>query len=176
MQSSNPLGISNSELAQVEAQQKQIIDIFNKKFSHLEHRRDFYTNLIIVTKFSIAREFKKDKVNDMWTKWVEWYESFKPDQISETEEIIGKIHSSGKYRYCGVDKQGCPVLVIRMKYHVKGLATADENLRYLLYMIEKGVNLARQAGNFFLMQAAINFRSFMIEENWQNLMISQKKA
>lgn len=41
--------------------------------------------------------------------------------------------------------QGCPVLVIRMKYHVVGLATADENLRYLLYMIEKGVNLAKQA-------------------------------
>jgi hypothetical protein len=30
-----------------------------------------------------------------------------------------------------------------MKYHVKGLATADENLRYLLYMIEKGVQLAK---------------------------------
>lgn len=32
-----------------------------------------------------------------------------------------------------------------MKYHVKGLATADENLRYLLYMIEKGVALAKEA-------------------------------
>jgi hypothetical protein len=28
---------------------------------------------------------------------------------------------------------------------VKGLATADENLRYLLYMIEKGVKLAKEA-------------------------------
>jgi hypothetical protein len=32
-----------------------------------------------------------------------------------------------------------------MKYHVKGLATAEENLRYLLFMIEKGVKLAREA-------------------------------
>ena len=79
----------------------------------------------------------------MWVKWVEWYEEYKPDQIKESEEIISKIHSSGKYRYCGVDKFGCPVLVIRMKFHVKGLATAEENLRYLLFMIEKGVALAR---------------------------------
>lgn len=83
MQSTNPLGISNSELAQVEAQQKQIIEIFNKKFSHLEHRRDFYTNIYTVARFSIAREFKKEKVNEMWTKWVEWYESYQPDKISE---------------------------------------------------------------------------------------------
>lgn len=79
----------------------------------------------------------------MWNNWVKWYESFKPDQISGEEEIIKKIHTSGKYRFCGKDKTGCPVLVIRMKYHVKGLATADENLRYLLFMIEEGVRLAK---------------------------------
>lgn len=39
MQSNNPLNITNSELAQVEAQQKQIVEIFNKKFAHLEQRR-----------------------------------------------------------------------------------------------------------------------------------------
>ena len=53
----------------------------------------------------------------MWVKWVEWYEDYKPYQISEKEEIIGKIHTSQKYRFCGVDKTGCPVLLIRMKYH-----------------------------------------------------------
>lgn len=141
----NPLGITNSELAQVEAQQKLCIAIFNDKFQHLEHRREFYTNIHTIARFSIAREFKKDKVTEMWAKWVEWYESYKPDQISPQEDIISKIHTSGKYRFCGVDKTGCPILVIRMKYHVKGLATADENLRYLLFMMEKGVALAKQA-------------------------------
>jgi len=29
-----------------------------------------------------------------------------------------------------------------MRYHIKGLATAEQNLRYLLYMIEKGVRMA----------------------------------
>lgn len=92
----------------------------------------------------------------MWRNWIKWYEDYRPDQISEKEEIIGKIHTSGKYRYCGKDKAGCPVLVIRMKYHVKGLATADENLRYLLYMIEKGVQLAKEAGSIQSIQELIS--------------------
>lgn len=37
------------------------------------------------------------------------------------------------------------MLLIRMRYHIKGLATVDENLRYLLFMIEKGVKLAEQS-------------------------------
>lgn len=59
----------------------------------------------------------------MWRNWIKWYESFRPDQISPSEEIITKIHTSGKYRYVGVDKEGCPILLIRMRYHIKGLAT-----------------------------------------------------
>ena len=59
----------------------------------------------------------------MWKNWVDWYEDYKPDTISEDEQIIKKIHTSGKYRFAGVDKNGCPLLVIQMKYHVKGLAT-----------------------------------------------------
>ena len=39
MKSENPLNISNSELAQVEAQQRIIVDTFNDKYKHLEHRR-----------------------------------------------------------------------------------------------------------------------------------------
>ena len=150
MDKHNPLGITNSELAQVEAQQKIINQHFTANFKHLEHRRDFYTNIYTITRFCIARDFKKEKVTEMWVKWVQWYEDFKPDAISEQEEIISKIHTSGKYRFCGHDKFGCPILVIRMKYHVKGLATAEENLRYLLYMIEKGVALAREASTLNL--------------------------
>ena len=78
----------------------------------------------------------------MWRKWIKWYEDYRPDKISTDESIINKIHQSGKYRFCGKNINGCPILVIRMRYHIKGLATADENLRYLLYMIEKGYKLA----------------------------------
>lgn len=55
MQSQNPLGVTNSELAQVEATQKLIIEQFNTKYGHLEHRRQFYTNINTVARFCIAR-------------------------------------------------------------------------------------------------------------------------
>ncbi len=102
-----------------------------------------------MTRFCIAREFEREKIIEMWKNWIKWYEDYRPDLISENEEIISKIHTSGKYRFCGFDKGGCPILVIRMRYHVKGLADADQNLRYLLYMIEKGVKLAEQASKKF---------------------------
>ena len=63
-----------------------------------------------------------------------------------------------------------------MRYHVKGLATAEENLRYLLYMIEKGVQLAREASNHQLIQKHIKSVLFTIEEVWQNQMKSQRKV
>lgn len=100
-----------------------------------------------MARFAIAREFKKEKVLDMWKKWVQWHEEYRPDLISSQEPVIQKIHTSGKYRYAGRDHDGCPILIIRMRYHVKGLATADENLRYLLFMIENGKRMAEQSSN-----------------------------
>lgn len=41
----NPINITNSEMAQVETYQREIIDIFNKEFSHLEERRNLYTKI-----------------------------------------------------------------------------------------------------------------------------------
>ena len=123
-----------------------MIKIFKTDYRQYSDKEDFYTNLHTVTRFSIAREFDKEKTIELWRNWIKWYEDYRPDQISESEPIIHKIHTSGKYRFCGKDKSGCPILIIRMKYHVKGLATAEEKLRYLLFMIEKGVKLAKEAG------------------------------
>jgi hypothetical protein len=148
----NPLHVTNSELAQIEAFQKELVDIFRKDHSAIAEKEHFYTNINTVARFSVAREFKKEKIIEMWTNWIKWYEDYRPDLISEQEEMVSKIHTSGKYRYCGYDKWGCPVLVIRMRYHIKGLAEADENLRYLLYMIEKGVKLAEEASTPVPMQ------------------------
>jgi len=111
------------------------LDIFKKDYKEIAEKEEFYTNINTITRFSVAREFKKEKIIEMWKGWIKWYEDYRPDKITESEEIISKIHTSGKYRYCGFDKAGSPILVIRMRYHIKGLATADENLRYLLYMI-----------------------------------------
>ena len=134
MHASHPT-ITNTEMAQAESYQKAAKQIFRKEFTTTKLTEEFYTDLQAMIRFSIAREFKKEKVLDMWRKWVVWHEEYRPDLIDANDETIRKIHTSGKYRYAGRDKDGCPVLMIRMRYHVKGLATVDENLRYLIFMI-----------------------------------------
>lgn len=84
--------ITNSELAQVHACRDQLIAIFRKEYSNLHAKEDFYTNLHTVTRFSVAREFDRDKVIEMWRNWIKWFEDYRPDTISEKEEIIAKIH------------------------------------------------------------------------------------
>lgn len=104
----------------------------------------------------------------MWKKWVKWHEEYRPDLISAEEPIIQKIHTSGKYRFAGRDRDGCPILIIRMRYHVKGLATAEENLRYLLFMIENGRKLAEQSSRFRLTQKLTSSQSSSTEGTWPN--------
>lgn len=54
---SNPIRVTNSEYAQVEAYQKEIVEIFRKEYSELKQKEPFYTNINTVTRFCIAREF-----------------------------------------------------------------------------------------------------------------------
>ena len=61
----------------------------------------------------------------MWEKWIHWYETYKPDQISGDEQIIKNIHGYGQYRFLGVDREGYPIMVVRMKNEGKGVGTAD---------------------------------------------------
>ena len=51
----NPLFITNSQLAQVEAYQKEMIDLFRKEHPELASKENFYTNIHTATRFSIAR-------------------------------------------------------------------------------------------------------------------------
>lgn len=163
-------------MAQVEAYQKRLVAIFEKEYSHLWERKELYTSTQAVARFGIAREFEEEKVVEMWRSWIKWYEEYRPDLISEDEEIIAKIHTSGKYRFCGVDKAGCPVLVIRMRYHIVGLATAEQNLRYLLYMIEKGVRLAAQASTPPPTQTPTSSASSTTAARWPRATMSPRTA
>jgi hypothetical protein len=69
----NPLFISNSELAQVEAYRKELLQIFRTEYKELEAKEDFFTNIYTVTRFSIAREFEKEKIIEMWRNWIKWF-------------------------------------------------------------------------------------------------------
>ena len=59
-------------MAQVNAYQKKILEIFEKEYAgkQLPYDKDFYTNDITCTKMSIARDFKEKETIEMWTKWM----------------------------------------------------------------------------------------------------------
>ena len=49
-------------MAQVEAYQKRLITIFEKEYPQLSERKELYTSIHAVARFSIAREFEEEKV------------------------------------------------------------------------------------------------------------------
>lgn len=169
-------GISNSELAVVESIAAEIRTIFDKEFPGARERAEIYTSMRTLARFAEAREFNRNKTIEMWRNWVKWYESYRPDLIRADEEVIMKIHTSGKYRFVGRDREGCPILLIRMRYHIKGLATTDENLRYLLFMMEQGVRLAAEAGTISCTKAPTNSQSSSTGETWRNPTTSHRRV
>ena len=69
-------------MAQVEAYQKRLITIFEKEYPQLSERKELYTSIHAVARFSIGREFEEEKVVEMWRNWIKWYEEYRPDLIS----------------------------------------------------------------------------------------------
>jgi len=107
---------------------------------------DYYTNRDCLKRFSIAHEFNFDTIMTKWRNWVEWRLSYKPEKISEDEEAIEKQMETGKLRWYKHDKLKRPCLYYKMRYHRPGLATAEENVRYFVYMLEKGIKEAEKLG------------------------------
>ncbi|EAR93079.1 divergent CRAL/TRIO domain protein (macronuclear) [Tetrahymena thermophila SB210] len=91
-----------------------------------------------------AREFKVEKAFEMWKKWVDWRIDFKADEIKE-EDVASELQS-GKAFWHGMDKQGNPCLVVKVKYHRPGVSSQDVVLRYFLYLLEEGISKCEQAG------------------------------
>ncbi|KAL4471805.1 hypothetical protein ABPG72_008823 [Tetrahymena utriculariae] len=91
-----------------------------------------------------AREFKVEKAFEMWKKWVDWRIDFKADEIKE-EDVASELQS-GKAFWHGMDKQGNPCLVVKVKYHRPGVSSQDVVLRYFLYLLEEGIKKCEQAG------------------------------
>ena len=110
-------------------------------------QQEFYTNIDCILRFLTAREFDPTKAFDMWKKWVDWRLSYKPEQISPTEECIKKQIETGKLLWHKTDKGNRPCLYYRMKYHVPNLADLDNNLRFLVHMIEQGCAEADKLGS-----------------------------
>lgn len=143
----NEYNITEAQLAKLEALQTRVKLTLEKEYSQLLTKMEFYTNIDCTLRFLMAREFDSEKAYIMWKNWVEWRISYKPDQISENEDCIKKQLEAGKLYWHKTDKGNRPCLYYRMKYHVPNLADLDNNIRFLIYMIEKGCNEADKLGS-----------------------------
>ena len=143
----NEYNISEAQLQKLEVLQQKTVSALQSLYPQLVPLQDFYTNIDCILRFLTAREFDSNKAFEMWKKWVDWRLSYKPELISPNEESVKKQLETGKLLWHRTDKGNRPVLYYRMKYHVPNLADLDNNLRFLVYMIEQGCKEADKLGS-----------------------------
>lgn len=143
----NEYNITEAQLQKLEAMRQKTSEFLQKTYPQLTSNEEFYTNVDCILRFLTAREFDSTKAFEMWKKWVEWRLSYKPEQISPTEECVKKQMETGKLVWHKTDKGNRPCLYYRMRYHVPNLTSLDDTLRFLVYMIEKGCNEADKLGS-----------------------------
>lgn len=96
--------ITDAQLKKLETLQVQTQKIINEQYPDLSPKMNFFTNIDAILRFLVAREFNTEKALIMWKNWVEWRLSYKPDEISEEEEIIKKQLEGGKLSWHKTDK------------------------------------------------------------------------
>ena len=92
-----------------------------------------------------ARNFKVRDSFEMWKKWHEWRVTYRADSISKAEMRL-QIET-GKAFYFLTDKLNRPCLVIRARNHWPGQFSAEDTMRYAIYLVEKGVKKADKNGS-----------------------------
>lgn len=143
----NEYNISEAQLKKLESLQLLAISFLQSNHPNLISNQDFYTNIDCILRFLTAREFDSIKAFEMWKKWIDWRLTYKPEQISLSEDCIKKQYDAGKLLWHKTDKENRPCLYYRMKYHIANLADLENNLRFLVFMIEQGCNNADKLGS-----------------------------
>ena len=91
-----------------------------------------------------ARDLKVDTAFEMWKKWYEWRITYRAELITE-EEMMPHI-VTGKAFFHGEDLQGRPCLIVRARHHWPEQFSAEDTMRYVIYLVEQGVKLADARG------------------------------
>jgi len=104
-----------------------------------------YLDSRALKRFLVARDYNVEKALEMWEKWVQWRKEYRADQITE-QEMMPHIQT-GKAFYHGKDAENRPCLIFRVRYHYPNQASLEDTMRYCIYLIEKGCQLADELGS-----------------------------
>ncbi len=107
-------------------------------------RPDYLSDECLI-RILVARDFKIEPAYEMWNRWVDW-------RVSNRIEYIRNVNwlthiQSGEAFFHGVDKLGRPCLIIRARYHNPSQFSAENYIRYSIYLAECGSRLADAHGS-----------------------------
>jgi hypothetical protein len=88
-----------------------------------------------------ARKFDVTATINLMTEWIEWRIETKPHLI-KAEQVVNELTTSKAFWF-GLDKQGCPNIVIRPNLHVASERDYDECLLFTIFTAELGMSLMK---------------------------------
>jgi CRAL/TRIO domain len=115
-----------------------------------------------------ARDLKVDPAFEMWTKWYDWRMTYRAQEITRHEVKPHLI--TGKAFYRGEDNYGRPCLILRFRYHHPDQFTTEETMRFVIYLVEKGIKKADKKGVGQI--CVLNDRSNITSANRDNKLIT----
>lgn len=145
METNTKPSMTPQQVTAFEKIQQRAKEVISSSYSELPNS-SFYLDAENLRRFSIAHEFHVDNVIAKWKAWIDWRLSYKPEQISEDEDVIERQVETGKLRWYKHDKLKRPCLYYKMRFHRPKLATPEEAVRFFIFMLEKGIQEGEKLG------------------------------
>jgi len=138
---------------------------FKSKYSNIEIPKEdpgFIINNLTWIRFLRARKWKLNDSIELFEKWIKFRKEIKPFSI-KSEIILNELKCEKGYWF-GNDKEGCPIIVVKIYNHDSNIRNFQESINYALYMAETGMKLAMKNGKF---QYVILYDATNIQ--WRNM-------
>jgi len=90
-----------------------------------------------IHRFLVARDFDVDKALEMATKYYDWWESYKPHEI--TTNHIEEELQTGKFIILGHDNQGRTMCLFRGHRHLPNQFPPESTWKTIHYLMQRAI-------------------------------------
>eukprot|EP01080_Neovahlkampfia_damariscottae_P002242 gene2242-2416_t len=136
-------------LKELTKEERGLVEQFKSKYQDLEKPKDdpgFVINNLTWIRFLKARKWKLNDSIELFEKWIKFRKETKPHEIKR-EMVLNEIKCEKGYWF-GQDKEGCPIIVVKIYNHDSNVRIFQESINYALYMAETGMSRAKKNGKF----------------------------